>query len=478
MIRLGGIMSQQQIIKTDQTYQEFLIDESKYQGFAESISFPVSEAEILAVLAAMREHKTPVTIQGGKTGLTGAAVPLGGHVMNLSRMDQCKEHEVYENGTVLLSVEPGINLIELKKEIGKIPSEKGLFWPPDPTETSATVGGIVASGAGGLTKLLYGSIEKYVESIRLITSDGNIHVLRGKDELANVIGREGITGIISQLTLKLVEKPDQTWGISFFFNSHENAEDFVDRILQEKPTVDTAKVAAIEYMDRSTIDLIEARKEFMSSIKELPDIESEVSDLVYFELQGEENGIEELAGQLMALAENHNSDSDKAWAVSGEMEIERMHAFRHAAAETANLRIEQARRQDQRITKLGADMTLNNITFGAAIRQYRQDAKKAKIKYCIFGHAAGIHLHVNLLPESYEEYRKGIKLLEMWARITCKEGHGTVVSEHGIGKLKKTLFRELGSKEYLEECKMIKHQWDPIGMINRGNIFDWKEDIG
>ena len=93
----------------------------------------------------------------------------------------------------------------------------------------------------------------------------------------------------------------------------------------------------MEYIDRRSIDLIEARKETMTKIKELPDIEENVQALVYTELQGNEDGIEMLAESLMESAMEYGSDPDRAWALSGDTEVEKLHAFRHAAAETANL---------------------------------------------------------------------------------------------------------------------------------------------
>ena len=83
-------MKQELIHPMDETFQDYLIDESKMTGSAESISFPQSEAEIAQILRVMRENGTPVTIQGGKTGVVGSAVPLGGHIMNLSRMKKVK----------------------------------------------------------------------------------------------------------------------------------------------------------------------------------------------------------------------------------------------------------------------------------------------------------------------------------------------------------------------------------------------------
>lgn len=461
-------MKEEYIFTMDQTYQEYLVDESKFQGYAKSISFPTSEEMILKILATMEDQDTAITIQGGKTGITAGAVPEGGHIMNLSRMNQCKGYEIHSDHTASLRVEPGMNLIELRKIISRISSPVPLFWPPDPTEHSATLGGIAASGAGGLTKLLYGDVANYIQQIRMITAHGEICTIEGT-ELESIIGREGITGIISELTLKLIEKPEEMWGITFFFHSNQDVVEFIRALAEMTPETSTANIAAIEYMDHNSIILIQEKKEFMSNIKELPDIGEDVTDLIYFELHGQEDGIEELAAQLMELAELHNSDGDEAWAVSGEVEIERMHAFRHGAAETANLQIEQARQKDNRITKLGTDMILPSGDFGKSLLQYRQEIAEAGLKSCIFGHIWDVHLHINLLPSTYEEYENGWELLRTWAK-RAKECHGTLVGEHGIGKLKKPLFSEFGSQEFLKECRELKDKWDPQGRFNPGNI--------
>ncbi len=93
-------------------YQEFLIDESKYQGCAQSISFPECEEEICQILKQMKEKRIPVTIQGGKTGITGASVPNQGHILNLSCMNRILKSDL-EKGTI--TVEPGITLIDIWK---------------------------------------------------------------------------------------------------------------------------------------------------------------------------------------------------------------------------------------------------------------------------------------------------------------------------------------------------------------------------
>ena len=118
------------------------------------------------------------------------------------------------------------------------------------------------------------------------------------------------------------------------------------------PECENAAVAAVEYIDRTSMDLIEKHKGVMTKIKELPDIGEETEGMVYVELHGEEDEIELLAESLMETAMVCGSDPDEAWAVSGETDVEKLRAFRHGAAETANLYIEEVRRNDERITKL------------------------------------------------------------------------------------------------------------------------------
>ena len=237
----------------------------------------------------------------------------------------------------------------------------------------------------------------------------------------------------------------------------------------ELPEAEDAKIAAVEYMDRRSMDLIEARKETMTKIKELPDIEEQIQALVYTELQGSEEGIEVIAESLMEAAMECGSDPDQAWALSGETEVEKLHAFRHAAAETANLFIEERRRADDRITKLGTDMVIGEQTFKELLEQYEEDMNQAGLEGCIFGHALENHLHVNILPEDYEAYEKGIKLIRSWAERT-RELHGSLSGEHGVGKLKRQILGDCVPEDYRELCRKLKAHLDIDGRLNQGNI--------
>lgn len=461
----------QSIIPMSKVYQEYLVDESKYTGEAQSISFPESEEELLAILREVRDAGVPVTIQGGKTGIAGGSVPEGGHILNLSRMNRVKDSWLCEDGTGRIVVEPGLNLMELNKEIFARFRKEALCWPVTPTETSATVGGVAATGAQGITRLLYGDSRAYIEKLRVIDGRGRLLTLTEAEELDAFLGKEGITGVITELTLILIPCPVEMWGILFFFGEERGALQFMEAMRPFVPAdADSgARIASVEYLDGEILAMIEARKSTMSRIRELPEVASDADGAVYVELHGTEDGIEEIAECLMELAAEHGSDPDTAWAVSGSSEVEKLHAFRHAAPETCNLLIEEAHRRDPRITKLGTDMQVKGELCGQ-VSAYRRDLEEANLKGCIFGHGLEGHLHINLLPETYEAYEAGIRLFRTWAAKTLEQS-GTVLSEHGAGKLKSRIFRDCLGEAYREENQRLKDAYDPEGRFNRGNRF-------
>lgn len=473
-------MEKQLILPIEERYQEYLTDESRLQGNALSISFPATEEEVVQVVKELAASQTGITIQSGKTGIVGGAVPMGGHVMNLSRLCACKEIEERPDGKILVTVETGLLLMDLNQEIGKRFRSQRLFWPPQPTETSAAIGGILACAAQGINACYYGDTRKYVEKIRMVLADGNVVEIKRDahfiqvgddriDELDFILGGEGIYGVITEAVLRLLPKPEEIWGISFFFESDEAAGEFASR-LKQIPKTAGAHIEAAEYLDRETLDLIEKRKHTMTKIKDLPAVGQHLAAMIYLELAGSDAGIEELAEILMELAAEVGSDPDCAWAVSGESEIEKMRAFRHAAAETVNLMIEELRRNEPRITKLSTDISLLKQELGDALNYYRTDISSNGLSGCIFGHILGTHLHVNILPGNYEDYQNGKEVIKKWSVQAALAGEQIAV-EHGLGKLKSHLNCQALSKAKIEAIKELKQKYDPFYCWNNGNIF-------
>ena len=476
-------MESQLIHPMDETYHEYLKDESKMRGAADSISFPESESEIGNILQVMRQNRMPVTIQGGKTGVVGSAVPSRGHIMNLSHMTKVKSFFIAEEGEAFLKVEPGITLIELRKAIDRLETPKAFFWPPDPSESTATVGGIASTDAKGMCSHLYGKSASYILGIRIMNAEGSIRDLKrgqdvivingeSKDLLDVYLGGEGMYGVITELTLRLIPKPREIWGIGFFFEDREDGMSFSDQLNATSFEVQGAKIAAIEYLDHTIINALEMHKNNMTRVKHIPDVATHISAMVYVEIHGDqEEAIEEIAAAIMVIGSSFNGDSDQTWAFSGEPEIDKMRNFLHAAAETAGLHIEKVRSEDPRITKLGIDISIELDGLKTLVSRIEKTLQEENLKAGYLGHMSSGRLHIDILPGSYGEFVKGKALLETWAE-RFPASIGNAITSYGIGKLKKSIFLKTVSKAYIENIIQLKKQLDKNSLWNPGNMIE------
>ena len=181
-----------------ENYPDYLRDESRKSGRADSISFVASEDDIRAVLSSQRS----VTTQGARTGITGGAVPNGGHILNLSRMSRVTGLRAASDGHAFyLTVQPGLTLLELRKciqtrefdtegwsqdsleSLDLFRRSVPFYFPPDPTETTASLGGMVACNASGACTYKYGATRNYIEALRIVLASGEVVSLRrGRDK--------------------------------------------------------------------------------------------------------------------------------------------------------------------------------------------------------------------------------------------------------------------------------------------------------
>ena len=147
----------------------YLKDASHFQGTAERILFPSDEKEIVDILKEAHQTKTPVTVSGAGTGLTGARVPQGGLVLSLEKMNRILDiHWDKQKMRGYTIVEPGVRLEELEEVL----TAQNLFYPPNPGEKKAFLGGTVATNASGSRHLKYGATRSYVQRLRVVLAGG------------------------------------------------------------------------------------------------------------------------------------------------------------------------------------------------------------------------------------------------------------------------------------------------------------------
>lgn len=517
----------------------YLSDESRLQGQAARIFFPRSEEEIVAVMRAASAARTPLTISGGRTGIVGGAVPQGGWLLSLEKMDRVLGLRRAPDGAgFLLRCQPGVTLESLDRALAQksfadtdqwsaedqaalAEFQSGAAWmfPPDPTEHTATLGGMAAANASGARTLFYGSMRHYVMRLRIVLAAGSVIDLRrgqcqadaqghfqlhlpsepprsgrvplyalppiknaagyfaqpAMDLLDLFIGAEGTLGVFSELEVLLIPAPETILGVVGFFSTELDAQTFVVRARQAPSSGAQAPLPsrplALEYFDGHALDLLREQKELAGPDAPIPALPPEARAAVYIELASTAEAQLEGAEALLELLEASGSSADTAWSATSPVEIERLKAFRHALPEAINRLIGARALACPGLTKLGTDFAVPDEALAPLMEAYREIMTEAQLEYVIFGHIGNNHLHLNILPRNLAEYQRGKKIYQDLARRVLEWG-GTVSAEHGIGKLKKPLLELMLGASGLEAMRLVKKVFDPETLLNPGNIFD------
>lgn len=511
----------------DDSLAEVLRDESRNSGMAESVSFPRSEEEVLAVLAFCRDRGISITVQGARTGLAAAAVPHGGHVLNCSKMNKVLACRQEEQGRFILTCQPGVILSELKKAIDQKSfasrswseeskaclerfrkAERQLF-PPDPTEASATIGGMAACNASGARTFAYKSMRAHVDRVRMVLSTGKVvDVRRGQakalgrslrlsvlpegqlnlnlptyqmpqtknaagyyvednmDAVDLLVGSDGTLGIMTEIDCILVPHPNFTWGISSFFPSESEAVEFV--ILARK---EVTGLVALESFDGNALQLLREQRLLSSAFSRLPLVPNEYGYCIYAELHGSEEGVMlQALRRLGELCESVGGNREHTWVAHNEADLALLQFFRHAVPESTNLLIDRRKQICPVITKLSTDMSVPDDKLREVVALYRQGLADEGLQSAAWGHIGNNHIHVNLLPRDEAEFLRGKALYQRWAEAVVAMG-GAVAAEHGIGKTKVAMLKSMYGERHIQEMRALKLAFDPLQLLGQGNLF-------
>jgi D-lactate dehydrogenase (cytochrome) len=246
--------------------------------------------------------------------------------------------------------------------------------------------------------------------------------------------------------------------------------EFVKRVRSDPP-----RPAAVEFFDHDALRLLREQKKIRAAFSEIPDMPDGWHTAVYVEYHGEPAAVE---GAVMVLSEAMaacGGDADATWIASDDGAIDRMKAFRHAVPEAVNLLIDERRRQEPNLTKLGTDLAVPDQNLEAVLAMYRRGLTDAGLESVVFGHIGNNHVHVNIIPATLADYERGRALYLGWAREVVAMG-GTVSAEHGIGKLKTALLREMYGEQGIREMRRVKRLFDPQWILNVGNLFGAEPD--
>lgn len=383
-------MSEARILPFSDLYQRYLRDESSEEGFAESISFPRSEEDVIQILHNLhgKQQEEAVTCQGSRTGIRGLAVPHGGHILNCEKMNRILKLEAVSEEEAYALVEPGVTLKDLNLAIARTFREPAYFWPPSPTETSATIAGIAVTGACGMNTCHYGATSGYISEISKTQS-----------------------GVITKLKLRLIRRPDEIWGAAFFFDQTEDALKFGDllRCSISRETSGTneikdhgdAWIASMEFFDETALALASARKAELSGGESIPEIPAGAKSLIYIEVEGIPDEVENSIFELMEPAEACGCDPDRMLAFAGRSETEKMHRLRHAVLEAVSDYAARRHSEDTRITRLTFDFSDGGKRFSEQAENILKGLKQCDLTAAVLAHIREAAFEINILPGDY-----------------------------------------------------------------------------
>jgi len=482
--------------------QNYLTDASNMQGgYAAKLFIPESADEISAILKDANESGIPVTISGARTGTVGGAVPFGGYVISMERLNGIKSIDREKSIAV---VEPGVILRDFQQAV----DAEGLFYPPDPTEWSCQIGGTIATNASGARSFMYGPTRYYVNRLRLVLADGIVlDLTRGQYrlgagrkvsfvteggreidirlpsyEMPNVrknvsgyyaqdhmdpmdvfIGSEGTLGVITEAELSLMPKPESTFSGIVFFAKESDLLAFANYVRaarhSESQPAPVINASLLEYFDDRALKFISEK---------FPETPSGMAGAIFFEQETTALSEEAIFEAWNELLEKHEGDIDRSWFTTSDQDRAKMREFRHALPVSVN---EFIARHNQR--KVGTDMSVPDDKFAGFLRFYKEILGTSGIDYVIFGHIGDCHLHANLLPKDDAEAEKARHIYGRCVAQAVMLG-GTVSAEHGIGKLKSKYLQVMMGERYLNEMAEVKRSLDPKGILGRGNMFQAK----
>lgn len=445
----------------------YLEDASGIKGHADRICVPKDESELVAELAEASGQQAPVTVAGGGSGLTGGRVPFGGWLISMEKFRRL------DLASGKATVGAGITLHELHAAA----KSSGQFYPPDPTETMAFLGGTIACNSSGSRSFMYGATRRWIERLRVALPNGEILDVRrgdaidfdvpqipqpaarkhscgyplrpGMDWIDLFTGAEGTLGIVLEAEVRLLPTPRELLNGIIFFPSDEIALDALDAWRS------VTGLRMLEYVDDPALRMIAQR---------YPDVPETAKAALIIEQIME--GDRDIDAWVDRLAET-GAFEEKSWFGTSDADRERFRKFRHALPETAlDISVRNG------FTSLGTDFSVPVEKNREMLAFYRNHMDRIMPgHYCIFGHVGDGHPHVNMLPATQAEFDAGSEVLTVFAR-QCVQLGGSVAAEHGLGKRKAKFLPIQYSAEHIEAMKAVKRRFDPEWRFGRGTLFD------
>ncbi|HAZ36715.1 MAG TPA: 2-hydroxy-acid oxidase [Clostridiaceae bacterium] len=439
----------ERILYGDNINEEYSHDElSGVESYPDVVVKVTSTKEVSQIMAYANENKIPVTPRGAGTGLVGASVAMEhGIMIDTSLMNHFLE---LDEENLTLTLEPGVLLMDLAAYV----EERGFFYPPDPGEKSATIGGNINTNAGGMRAVKYGVTRDYVRGLEVVLPTGEIVDFGGKVVKNSsgysmkdlMIGSEGTLGIVTKAILKLLPLPKKAISLLIPFPTLQQAIRTVPLIIKSKsiPT-------AVEFMER---EVILDSEEYLG--KKFPDHQADAYLLLKFDgnsTQEIEDNYDDVAkiclqqGAVDVLISDTDERNDSIWNARG--------AFLEAIKSSTTYMDE-------------ADVVVPRSLVNEMVEYIHLLQKEVGVRIKIFGHAGDGNMHSYILKDDLSDEVWKERMNEAMSKIYAKarELGGQVSGEHGIGFAKKPYLKESLSPEIIKLMRGIKKVFDPNNILN------------
>jgi len=452
IVLLTEIVGDKNILTGDEreSYSRDEMPESK-SLLPEVVVKPGDSDSVARILKLANERNIPVTPRGGGTGLCGGAVPIyGGIVLSLERMNRILE---IDEDNFITTVEPGVILADLYQAV----AEHGLYYPLYPGETSAAIGGNVATNAGGMRAVKYGVTRHFVLGLEAVLPSGETIQTGGKfvkcstgyDLTQLIIGSEGTLALITKIMLKLTTPPGRREILFIPFHSLHDAISSVPDILKER-----ILPVGIEFMEKDIINMVEQH-----TGKEIPLHQYDAFLMIIVEADSEDE-IHYIASRIGEVCLNHGA----------------VDVF-IPGSERAKRNLLEAREKFYSVAlHFGvpdiADVVVPRSRIAEFVERTKEKASEYRIPLIAYGHAGDGNVHLHPIGQVADESQEKVK--ELFTEI-YKFGislGGTISGEHGIGFAKKGYFHLAADKSKIDLMKRLKMAFDPNNIMNPGKVFD------
>jgi glycolate oxidase len=458
---LTAIVGDAGIITERDKMQDYAGDEfaqDYIRRFPDVVVKPRDHAQVVAIVKFAAARTIPLTVRGGGTGLCGGCVPSeGGIVLSFEKMNRVIE---IDKDNLMAVVEPGLTLMDFYKAI----EGTGLFFPPHPGDEGATMGGVIATNAGGARAVKYGVIRNFVRGIDVVLADGETVSMGGKlmksssgYSLINLmIGSEGTLGVITRAVISLSPEPAAMYTLVAPYDDLGDAIKTVPAIIQNK-----ILPMAIEFVERDSITVTE---DFIN--KKWPCQNGKADLMIIIDGSSED--------EVMALSEKVGEICLEKGAL--DVFVADTRDKQHNILELRSGIYEAMRKHMLEIL----DVTVPRAEIAKFVQGVHTIGDELGMWLPTFGHAADGNVHTNIMNATWEAgvwteiplWREKFTIARQRIHDLGKSFGGIVSGEHGIGIVKKEYLESFIDKRQMGFMRDIKKSFDPKGIMNPKKIFD------